>query len=78
MRYLLHALNAENTSNTSNKKNFLSVLKSPTQIGFEGVINLEPYISCLGPFNIFLKFYFFGLATFFLSGIFFPRNCISF
>ncbi len=30
---------------------FLSVLKSPTQIGFVGVINLEQNISCLGPFK---------------------------
>ncbi len=30
---------------------FLSVLKSHTQIGFDGVINLEPNISCLGPFK---------------------------
>jgi hypothetical protein len=29
----------------------LSVLKSPTQIDFDGVINLEPNISCLGPFK---------------------------
>ncbi len=33
---------------------FLSVLKSPTQIGFDGVLNLEPNISCLGPFKLFL------------------------
>ncbi len=32
--------------------NFFSVVKSPTQIGFDGVINLEPNISCLGPFNL--------------------------
>jgi hypothetical protein len=32
-------------------KFFLSILKSPTQIGFAGVINLEPNISCLGPFK---------------------------
>jgi hypothetical protein len=25
---------------------FLSILKSPTQIGFDGVINLEPNIPC--------------------------------
>ncbi len=33
-------------------KFFLSVLESLTQIGFVGVINQEPNISCLGPFNV--------------------------
>ncbi len=32
-------------------KFFLSVLKSPTQVSFDGVINLEPNISCLGLFK---------------------------
>jgi hypothetical protein len=36
-------------------KFFISVLKSPTQIGVDGVINLKPNISCLGPFNPSLK-----------------------
>ncbi len=31
---------------------FLSVLKSPSQIDFEGVINLEPNISCLDPLKV--------------------------
>ncbi len=30
---------------------FLPVLKSPTQIGFDGIINLETEFSCLGPFK---------------------------
>ncbi len=33
-------------------KFFLSVLKSPTQIGVDGVINMKPNISCLGPFKL--------------------------
>jgi hypothetical protein len=32
-------------------KFFLSVLKLPSQIGFDGVITLEPNISCLGLFK---------------------------
>ncbi len=32
-------------------KFFLSLMKSPTQKGFDGVLNLEPNISCLGPFK---------------------------
>ncbi len=35
-------------------KFFLLVPKSPTQIGFDGVINQEPNISCLGPFKLTL------------------------
>ncbi len=32
--------------------NFFSVLKSPTQLGVDGVINLKPNISSFGPFNL--------------------------
>jgi hypothetical protein len=37
-----NAVFAENTSNTSNKLISFSVLMTPTQIGFDDVINLEP------------------------------------
>jgi hypothetical protein len=53
-QHVLNAVFFKNTSNMWNKRIFLLVLKSPTQIGFDGAINLELNILCLGPFNILL------------------------
>ncbi len=48
-QHALNAVLAKNTSNTNNKLIF-SALKSPTQIGFDVVMNLKPKISWLGLF----------------------------
>ncbi len=44
-----NAIFAENTSNTSVKLFFLSVLKSPTPVGFDGEINLDPKFFNMAP-----------------------------
>ncbi len=54
---------------------FRSVLKSsPTQIGFVGVVNLEPNISCLGPFIWFFSLSCMGFQPIFLIS----RNMLLF
>jgi|LakMenE18May11ns_1017448.scaffolds.fasta_scaffold7057855_1 hypothetical protein len=45
-------------------QNFLPVRKLPTQVGYDGVRNMEPKFTCWGIFKICFKKYIFYILSF--------------